>query len=150
MRRVLIIGCPGSGKTTFAKRLAERTGLPLVHLDRIYWCDRWEHLSRDDFDAALQEELEKPEWIIDGNYNRTLEHRLKYSDMVFFFDMPTAVCLWGITKRVLQNHERTRQDLGKNCEERFGRNFAELFGKVWIFKKNHRKKSYELLKNVEI
>jgi len=60
MKRILIIGNAGSGKTTFAKKLAEKTGLPLIHLDRLYWCGNWEHLSRGEFDDILQKELEKP------------------------------------------------------------------------------------------
>ncbi len=88
MKRILIIGNAGSGKTTFAKKLSEKTGLPLVHLDKIYWTGNWEHLERDKFDDILQKELEKSEWIIDGNFNRTLPHRLKYCDTVFYFDIP--------------------------------------------------------------
>ena len=78
MQRILIIGNAGSGKTTFAKQLSEKLNLPLIHLDRLYWCGNWEHLSRDEFDVILQAELEKPQWIIDGNFNRTIPHRLQY------------------------------------------------------------------------
>ena len=62
MRRVLIIGNAGSGKSTFARKLAEKTGLPLVHLDKLYWHGNWEHLSREEFDTAMQTELEKDAW----------------------------------------------------------------------------------------
>ncbi|MEE0840408.1 MAG: AAA family ATPase [Acutalibacteraceae bacterium] len=103
MKRILIIGNSGSGKTTFAKALAEKTQLPLIHLDKLFWCGEWEHLSRDEFDAILQKELEKPEWIIDGNFSRTIPHRLKYCDTVFYFDLPTITCLWGSTVRVVKN-----------------------------------------------
>ena len=103
MKKVLIIGNAGSGKTTFAKALSERTSLPLVHLDRLYWKDNWEHTTREEFDVLLQRELEESEWILDGNFNRTLPHRLQYCDTVFFFDLPTISCLWGITKRIFQS-----------------------------------------------
>ena len=146
MRRVLIVGCAGAGKTTFALALAEKTGLPLVHLDQIYWCGQWEHLSREAFDSALQKELEKPEWIIDGNFDRTLPHRLQYCDTVFFFDLPRRTCLWGITKRVFQNYGKSRQDMGGNCPERFDRNKWQLYRTVWQFRKKNRQKYYELLK----
>ena len=146
MRRVLIIGCPGAGKTTFAKSLAEKTGLPLVHLDQLYWNGQWEHLSREEFDRVLQIELEKPEWIIDGNYDRTLPHRLQYCDKVFFFDLPRVACLWGITQRMLQHYGKSRDDMGGHCPERFDRNKWQLCRFIWEFPKKNRKKYYDLLK----
>ena len=101
MKRILIIGNAGSGKTTFAQKLADVTNIPLVHLDKLYWRGNWQRTEKDEFDSILQKELEKSEWIIDGNFNRTLTHRLKYCDTVFYFDIPTIDCLWGITKRII-------------------------------------------------
>ena len=149
MRRVLIIGNAGSGKTTFAKALAEKTGLPLVHLDRLFWRDHWEHVTREEFDAALQVELGKESWIIDGNFDRTLPLRLEYCDEVFFFDLPRLTCIWGATRRVFQNRGKTREDMGGNCPERFDRNKWELYRHIWNFNKNNRKKYYELLEKRE-
>ena len=148
MRRVLIIGCPGAGKTTLAKALAEKTGLPLVHLDQLYWNGEWEHLSREDFDRVLQVELEKPEWIIDGNYDRTLQHRMQFCDTVFFLDLPTVTCLWGITKRIVENWGASRRDMGGNCPEGIDQKKLDLYGKVLTFNRKNRTKYYELLKNV--
>ena len=119
MERILIIGNAGSGKTTFAKQLASKLNLPVIHLDNIYWHGNWEHLTRDAFDAALQEQLNKPRWIIDGNFNRTIPHRLQYCDTVIFFDLPTIICLWGITRRIFANYGKTREDMGGNCREFF-------------------------------
>lgn len=147
MRQILIIGNAGSGKSTFAKALSQNTGLPLVHLDRLYWKGSWEHVSREEFDAALQAELEKPQWIIDGNFNRTLPHRLSCCDTVFFFDLPTWVCLWGITKRVFTNYGKTRSDMGGNCPEGFDRQKISLYRNVLMFNRQHRADYYELLKN---
>ena len=145
MNRVLIIGNAGSGKTTFAKKLAEKTSLPLVHLDRLYWHGSWEHLERDAFDAVLQAQLDKPRWIIDGNFNRTLPHRLQYCDTVFFFDLPVASCVTGITKRLLANYRKTRDDMGGNCEERLGKNTLSLYRNVLHFNRQHRKDYHALL-----
>ena len=75
MRKVLIIGGNGSGKTTMARQLAEITGLPLCHLDTLYWTDDWQPRERSDFITLLQAELEKEEWILDGNMRRTLPQR---------------------------------------------------------------------------
>jgi len=149
MNRVLIIGNAGSGKTTFARQLAAKTGLPLVHLDRIYWCRDWEHLSRDAFDMALQVELAKTHWIIDGNFNRTIPHRLRYCDTVFFFDMPTITCLAGVTKRIVTNYGRCREDMGGSCIERFDSQKIPLYCNVLTFNKQHRNDYYALLSKAE-
>lgn len=149
MQRVLIIGNAGSGKSTFAKKLAKRTGLPLIHLDRLYWQGNWEHLSREEFDNILQEELEKPQWIMDGNFNRTIPHRLQYCDTVFFFDIPTPVCLWGVTKRILQSYGKTRADMGGNCPERFDRQKVALYRNVLTFNRQHRADYYDMLRSAE-
>lgn len=145
MKRILIIGNAGSGKTTFAHKLAEKTNLPIVHLDKLFWCGNWEHLSRDEFDAVLQEELEKSEWTIDGNFGRTLPHRLKYCDTVFYFDLPTITCLWGSTTRVIENYGKTRDDMGGNCPEYFDKQKRELYKAILTFNKKHRKKYRMLL-----
>lgn len=145
MKRILIIGNAGSGKTTFAKALANTTKLPLVHLDQIFWCGNWEHLSREEFDAILQEELIKPEWIMDGNFSRTLPHRLKYCDTVFYFDLPTITCLWSSTIRVIKNYGKTRKDMGGNCPEYFDKNKCELYRAIFSFNKKHRKRYQKLL-----
>ncbi len=100
MKKVIIIGCPGSGKTTFAKKLHEATGLPLYHLDAIWHKPDKTHISREEFDARIQEIFAEESWIIDGNYSRTIEMRLRECDTVFLFDLPTDVCLQGATERL--------------------------------------------------
>lgn len=145
MERILLIGSAGAGKTTFAKQLAQKLQLPLVHLDKLYWRGDWEHLSRDEFDTLLQRELEKPQWIIDGNFNRTIPHRLQYCDTVFYFDFPTITCLAGITKRTLTNLGKSRSDMGGNCIEYFDSQKISLYRNVLTFNKQHRKDYYALL-----
>ena len=145
MKKVLIIGNAGSGKTTFAKALAVKTGLPLIHLDRLFWRGKWEHLSNKEFDPLLQKELEKTEWIIDGNFDRTIPMRLSYCDTVFYFDLPPLTCLWGLTARVIKNYGKTREDMGGNCPEHFDRQKFGLYKAVIGFNKKHRKKYHRLL-----
>lgn len=142
MKRVLIIGGNGSGKSTFAKALAEKTALPCVHLDKILWCGNWEYLSNEEFDVLLEAELEKDCWIIDGNYERTLEKRLQYCDTVFYFDFPTVFCLFGVTQRIIKNYGRTREDMGGNCPEKFD---FEFYKAVLRFNKRNRPKTKALL-----
>ena len=100
MKKVIIIGCPGSGKTTFAEKLRDKTGLPLYYLDAIWHKPDRTHISREDFDARLTEIFSDDRWIIDGNYSRTIDVRLKECDTVFLFDLPTDVCLQGATERL--------------------------------------------------
>lgn len=100
MKKVIVIGCPGSGKTTFAEKLNKFTGLPLFHLDAIWHNPDKTHISRESFDEKISEIFEMQEWIIDGNYNRTIEVRLQQCDTVFLFDLPTEVCLQGATERL--------------------------------------------------
>ena len=98
--RILILGCPGSGKSTFAGKLREKTGLPLFHLDNIWWKPDRTHITRDEFDRRLEEILCTDRWIIDGDYSRTYETRLAACETVFFLDYPEEESLRGIRERV--------------------------------------------------
>ncbi len=100
MKKIIVIGCPGSGKTTFAEKLNKCTGLPLYYLDAIWHKPDKTHISREEFDERITEIFATSEWIIDGNYKRTIEMRLKQCDTVFLFDLPTEVCLQGVTERI--------------------------------------------------
>lgn len=100
MERVIIIGCPGSGKSTFARKLQSYTGLPLIYLDVLFWNQDKTTVSCEEFDKRLESVLVTECWMIDGNYNRTLETRLKNCDTVFFLDLPTEVCLAGVKERM--------------------------------------------------
>ena len=94
MNRVMVIGCGGAGKSTLARKLGEKTGRPVVHLDQIWWAPgNWQHLEKPEFDERLLAELEKPRWIVDGNFNRTIELRLERCDTVIYLDYPRLVCL---------------------------------------------------------
>ena len=99
MKRVIVIGCPGSGKSTFARALRDKTGLPLHHLDMMYWNADKTTVPKEIFRAQLAALLTEDAWIIDGNYGSTMEARMAACDTVFFLDYPAEICLAGIRER---------------------------------------------------
>lgn len=100
MKKIIVIGCPGSGKTTFAEKLRDRTGLTLFYLDAVWHKPDRTHISREEFDERLLEILAFDSWIIDGNYSRTIEPRMAACDTVFLFDLPVEVCIEGAMSRI--------------------------------------------------
>ena len=99
MKKIIVIGCPGSGKSTFSKALHVKTGIPLYHLDMMYWNSDKTTVEKQVFRKRLSDALEQDEWIIDGNYGSTMEMRMAASDTVIFLDYPLDVCLGGIKER---------------------------------------------------
>lgn len=146
MQRVMIIGSPGSGKTTLAGIMAEKLGLPLVHLDRLGWQSGWVFRPREEFDALVVEETAKEQWIIDGNYGRTIDLRMKRADTVIMLDYPTGMCLFRVLKRFVLNIGRTRPDMTEGCPERIDMEFLIY---VCSFRRKNRQKLLNKLKAAE-
>ena len=105
MKRVMVIGCPGAGKSTFSRKLQEKTGLPLYYLDMIWHRPDRTNVSREKFDERLGEITRRDQWILDGNYLRTMKVRLEASDTVFLLDYPLEVCLEGAVSRIGKRRE---------------------------------------------
>lgn len=162
MRRIIVIGCPGGGKSTFARKLNELTGIPLFYLDMIYHRPDRTIVSRKEFDSKLQGILNQDEWIIDGNYARTLQLRLEQCDTVFWLDYPLEVCLAGIESR--RGKERVDmpwietepdeeflkfvKNFKQNNNPEMERLLEQVDGKeVYIFKSRERADEY--LRNLE-
>ncbi len=99
MEKIIVIGCPGSGKSTFARALHGITGIPLFHLDMLYWNADKTTVRKDIFHERLASVLQKNQWIIDGNYSSTMALRLEVCDTVIFLDYPLELCLAGIRER---------------------------------------------------
>ena len=99
MKKIIVIGCPGSGKSTFSIALHDRTGIPLFHLDMLKWNADRTTVSREVFMERLQRVLKLDEWIIDGNYGSTLEVRMEACDTAIFLDYPVEVCIAGVEER---------------------------------------------------
>ena len=142
MKRIMIIGCPGSGKSTLSKQLALKLKLPLIHLDQIYWKSNWQPISHEAFDELLLREVQKDEWIIDGNYSRTISMRLEACDTIIYLDYNRMTCLLGVLKRVIKGYGKTREDMGENCPERLDPDFLKY---VWTFNQSRREEYLKLL-----
>ena len=145
MERVMIIGCGGAGKSTLARKLGEKTGLPVVHLDQIWWAPgHWQHIEKPEFDEKLALELAKPQWILDGNFNRTIEARLEACDTVIYLDYPRLVCIKNWLGRVIKNWGHARPDMTEGCTEWIDPEFVKW---IWNFNRNNRARYYDLLNN---
>ena len=146
MERILIIGCGGAGKSTLARQLGNLTGLPVVHLDKLFWHPGWVESTKEEIDAKITAALDEPQWIMDGNYNRTLPLRIRKCDAVIYLDFSRFACLMGVAKRVLTTYGTVRPDMAEGCPERFDLDFLRW---VWNFNKNKREQYYRLLNEAE-
>lgn len=146
MKRVLVLGCSGSGKSTFSKQLAERSGLPIVHLDSLYWKSGWVESTVEEWNAITAELIQQDTYIMDGNYSRTLAQRLQAADTVFFFDFSRYRCIYRVIKRRIQNHGQTREDMAEGCLEKIDWEFIMW---IWNFKARSRAKVLSSLAEVQ-
>ena len=142
MERIIIIGCGGAGKSTLARQLGEKLDIPVVHLDKLFWKPGWVETPPEEFDRKLAKELEKPKWIMDGNFNRTMPERVAKCDTIIYLDYNRLVCLWGVIKRNLTNRGKVRPDMGEGCPERIDFEFLKW---VWNYNRDKREHNYRLL-----
>lgn len=146
MKKILVIGSGGAGKSTFAKRLGELLKINVIHLDRLYWKPGWVEPPKDEWAATVEEIINRDAWIMDGNYSGTLERRLAACDTVIFLDLPPHICIWRVFKRVMQYRHTTRPDMAEGCHERFSLQFLLW---VWSYRRRSRPKIIRLLKGHE-
>lgn len=137
MSKIIVIGCPGAGKSTFSRKLSKVTGTELYYLDMLWHKPDKTNISREEFDIGLEKIIANDSWIIDGNYSRTLDIRLKECDTVFLLDYPLEICLEGAASRI----GKKRADLPWTEDE-----FDEEFKKYIIdFSRDNLPVIYELL-----
>ena len=129
MKRILVIGSGGAGKSTFAMELGEILELPVIHLDQAYWKPGWEKPSKDEWAKTVRDLVAKPEWIMDGNFGGTLPQRIKRADAIILLDISRWVCLWRVGRRILKYRGRHRPDMPPGCHERFDMEFIR-----WIWR----------------
>lgn len=147
MQRIILIGCGGSGKSTLAARLGQVLGLPVHHLDTLFWRPLWQEAPREQFDSALQGLCEQDRWIIDGNYSRTLDLRLAACDTVIFLDLSRLSCLSGVFCRYWRYRGRTRPDMGSGCQERLNWEFLTW---IWHYRRHSRPTIVQRLQELDL
>lgn len=135
MRRVLVIGSGGAGKSTFATALGTRLGLPVIHLDAHYWQSGWVATPAPQWRARVAQLLAGDGWVMDGNYGGTMTERLAACDTVIFLDLPRTVCLWRIVQRAIRYAGRSRPDMTPGCPERLSWEFVWW---VWTYPSRRR------------
>jgi adenylate kinase family enzyme len=145
MRRALVIGSGGAGKSTLARRLAERLSLPVIHLDRVYWRAGWVEPPKDEWRRTVEGLCAGDSWVMDGNYSGTLDVRLEACDTVIFLDLPRTVCTWRVIKRALRYKGVSRPDMGEGCREQLGKDFLLFLLWVWNYPRRSRPKVFARL-----
>ena len=146
MNKVVVIGAGGAGKSTFAKRLAGRLAIEVIHLDQCYWQPGWVQPAEEEWRRTLEQLLVRESWVMDGNYSGTLARRLEVCDTVIFLDLPTSVCLWRAFKRAMAHFNRTRPDMAPGCPERIDPSFLLW---IWNYRRCSRPKVLRLLREYE-
>ena len=128
MKKVLVIGSGGAGKSTFAKRLGDALKIEVIHLDQIYWKPNWVKTEKDEWEEIVKKLTARESWIMDGNFGGTREMRIRACDTIIFLDIPRRVCLYRILKRVAIYHGKTRPDMAVGCVEKFDPEFI-----LWVW-----------------
>ena len=137
MKRILIVGSGGAGKSTIARKIGEILELPVIHLDAHFWNAGWRETPRDEWEIRVNKLIKGDNWIIDGNFDRTLPARLERADTVILLDIPHMLCIWRVIKRCITHRGKTRPDMAPHCPEKADMEFLKW---IWNYPVHSRPK----------
>lgn len=143
MKRILVIGSGGAGKSTVATKLGQLLNLEVIHLDKFFWKSGWVEPPRDEWLQTVTQLVNCESWIIDGNYSGTLEVRIQRCDTIVFLDVSRFLCVWRIVKRKLQYRRGGRPDMAEGCSEKLDPGFVSW---VWNYPRRSRPQVVELIR----
>ena len=146
MHKILVIGCCGAGKSIFSKKLQSILKLELIHLDQYYHKPNWEEPKKDEWEKTVHTLVQKPSWIMDGNYSETMDIRIKSADTIIYLDYPILKCFWRVIKRVFKYNGIQRSDMANGCKEEFDLEFLYF---VLTFNTRFRKEIIQKLNLVK-
>ena len=144
MRRILVMGPPGSGKSTMARQLGARFGLPVFHLDQAWWRPGWIEAPPQAFRAEVERIAALPEWVIDGNFTVTIAPRFCAADTLIYLDFPPWLSVVRVVRRTIRGFGRIRPDMPEGCPERFEFAFLRF---VWTYNRERRARNLALVES---
>lgn len=143
MQRVMIVGQPGSGKTTLAREMGRRTELPVIHIDKIHWQAGWIERSKDEKTRLCREAEARDRWIFEGGHSTTWDSRIARADVLIWIDRASLLRFWRVLLRALIRRGSSRPDLPEDCPELLG-NLPGFFSFMWMTRKSARSKLKQL------
>jgi adenylate kinase family enzyme len=146
MKKIILIGCGGAGKSTLALKMGGILMLPVHHLDRLHWHPNWIPTPSDEWRIIQENIVSQPKWIIDGNYGGTMDIRFHACDTVIYLDFPRRLCLFRVFKRFFNHRGKSRPDMTEGCEERITMEFLRW---IWNYSKTRRPGILEKLEELK-
>ena len=145
MKKIILIGSGGAGKSTLARQLGDILGIKVYHLDTLLWKPNWVGVPREEQIQVQNELVKKEQWIIDGNYGATMDIRLQAADTIILLDYHRTICVYRAFKRMVKYRKKTRPDMGEGCEERIDFSFIKW---IWNYPKTKRPEVINKLKQL--
>lgn len=143
MNRIMVIGVSaGVGKSTFSRRLGEALNIDVYHLDTLYWKPGWVEASLEEFSEAQMNIVQRPNWIIEGNYSNTFDIRVENADTIIYLELPLHICLYRVIRRWITNIGKVRPDMAEGCKEKIDWEFIKFILTTYRPRKENMKKGW--------